>query len=74
MTERKDLTVKIAPTRKANPNFVETKNPGPGAYKELEKAKAYTLRKTIDCKLSKMKKTSFIDIYRDRRKWVPSAA
>ena len=51
---------------------MEKKSPGPGTYKEVEKAKAFTLRKTIDCKIAKSPKKSFIDIYKERRKWVPA--
>lgn len=60
LTERKDLTVKFAPLQKPNPNESLCESlkpfPGPGTYKEVEKAKSFVLRKPYDAKIGQEKK------------------
>ena len=78
MTERKGLTVKIAPVPKPNANAAYCESlkpvPGPGNYKEVEKAKSFVLRKTHDFKIGQEKKQSVFDVHKDRKKWVPASA
>ena len=42
--ETREPAHKIAPVKRPNPfaYLIEKKSPGPGAYKEVEKAKAFT--------------------------------